>query len=227
MGHASMDKMHSPSPLPLPLVLLTPDFTNPHLINKHQKITAARALSRVDSFDAFQKDMLPQGLHEKLDKEVVFCNCSENVDKYLTADHQKEKAEKEVEDDGDIIDEHCDDDMINFRAVGESVRRILGFGYELINSKLGDLKSSVGRRTVWSAGAAALFFATVMYVRKRDRRERQLLMLLLEEKDQVIDLFAIQHWFNWFIRQWIYFGNCYPFFVISYEVFTYSSEIKE
>lgn len=214
MGHASMDKMHSPSPLPLPLVLLTPDFTNPHLINKHQKITATRAISRVDSFDVFQKDMLPQDLHEKLDKEAVFCNCNE-------------KFEKKVEDDKDIIDEHCDDDMINFRAVGESVRRILGFGYELINSKLGDLKSSVGRRTVWSVGAAALFFATVMYVRKRDRRERQLLMLLLGEKDQVIDLFAIQHWFYWFIRQWIYIGNCYPFFVISYEGFKYLSEIKE
>lgn len=181
MGHASMEKMHSP-PLPLPLVLLTPDFTNPHLINKHQKITAARALSRVDSFEAFQKDMLPQNLHEKLEKEVVFCNCNE-------------KAEKNADDDEDIIDEHSDDDMINFRAVGESVRRILGFGYELINSKLDDLKSSVGRRTVWSVGAAALFFGTVMYVRKRDRRERQLLMLLLEEKDQVINLFATQHLF--------------------------------
>lgn len=176
MGHASMDKIpsspHSPSPLPLPLVLLTTDFTNPHLINKHQKITAARALSRVDSFDTLQKDILvTPTLLEKLDKEPpVFRN---------------ENTEKKVEDDEDIVDEQCDD-TISLRSVGESVRRILGFGYELMNSKFDDLKNLVGVRTVWSVGAAAVFLGTVMYVRKRDRRERQLLMLLLDEKDQVI-----------------------------------------
>jgi hypothetical protein len=175
MGHASMDKIptspHSPSPLPLPLLLLATDFTNPYLINKYQKITAARSLSRVDSFDTIQKDIFPPTL-EKSNQEPVFCN---------------EKAEK-VDDDEDIVNKQCDD-TISFSTVGESVRRVLGFGFDMINSKFDDLKSSIGERTMWSAGASALFLGMVMYVRKRDRRERQLLMLLLEEKDQVIDLF--------------------------------------
>jgi hypothetical protein len=179
MGNASMDKIptspHSPSFLPLHLLLLTTDFTNPHLINKHQKITAARALSRVDSFDTIQKDIFPSTLIEKSDQEPIFCN---------------EKAEKKVGDDEDIIDKRCDD-TISFRSVGESVRRVLGYGFDMMSSKFDDLKSLVGERRMWSAGAAALFLGMVMYVRKRDRRERQLLMLLLEEKDQVIDLFAI------------------------------------
>lgn len=178
MGHVSVDKLSSSpvspsSPLPLPLVLFTPDFTNPHVINKHQKITAGRALSRVDSFEVLNKGIFSPSKHEKLDKEPV--SRHENAEKMVM--HEEKDQEN---------DEQCDDSMISFTSIHESVRRILGYGFEMINSKYDEVKSLVGGRTVWSAGTALLFLGAVMYIRKRDRRERQLLMLLLDEKDQVI-----------------------------------------
>nr|XP_010911026.1 uncharacterized protein LOC105037020 [Elaeis guineensis] len=76
------------------------------------------------------------------------------------------------------------------RWMSDSARRLIGSGLEAIHSKIclwrgGGLDCAIGGG-VWSVAALAGFVVALMYLRRRYRREKELLLLLVQEKDQRI-----------------------------------------
>ncbi|XP_072978857.1 uncharacterized protein [Typha angustifolia] len=73
------------------------------------------------------------------------------------------------------------------RRLSDSARRILDSGMEVIQSKMPFCGGAGGviAGGIWSLSVLA-GLGIMMYMRRRDRRERDLLLLLLQEKDQRI-----------------------------------------
>lgn len=73
------------------------------------------------------------------------------------------------------------------RRVSESARRLVAWGVELFDDKIGF------SGTVWPYAAAVVAVAAVVLARRRHRKEKNnLLLLLLQEKDQRINLLLNQ-----------------------------------
>lgn len=79
--------------------------------------------------------------------------------------------------------------------IAESARRLVESGIELIRSKIGGLSGGGGGcgngGAVWSFAAVAGFAGVLMYMRRRHRRERDLLLFMILEKDEVTVLFLL------------------------------------
>lgn len=76
------------------------------------------------------------------------------------------------------------------RGMSDSARRVIGLGLEVFHSKIslwrgGGLECGIGG-VAWSVAALAGFVGALMYLKRRHRRENELLLLLLQEKDQRI-----------------------------------------
>ncbi|XP_010911026.2 uncharacterized protein, partial [Elaeis guineensis] len=81
------------------------------------------------------------------------------------------------------------------RWMSDSARRLIGSGLEAIHSKIclwrgGGLDCAIGGG-VWSVAALAGFVVALMYLRRRYRREKELLLLLVQERTRYILLDSI------------------------------------
>ncbi|KAM0937819.1 hypothetical protein DsansV1_C24g0183251 [Dioscorea sansibarensis] len=72
------------------------------------------------------------------------------------------------------------------RRVSESARRLVAWGVELFDDKIGF------SGTVWPYAAVVVAVGAVVLARRRHRKEKNLLLLLLQEKDQRIHLLLHQ-----------------------------------
>ncbi|TVU38115.1 hypothetical protein EJB05_11469, partial [Eragrostis curvula] len=105
-------------------------------------------------------------------------------------------AAKEAEDEGDEEEEDDDDDDQWPREWGWrwercrlAARRAWAAGVEAVQEGVlvhGSCGCPAVRPAVWSAAAAAVVVGALLYARRRDRRERELLVMLSKEKDKRI-----------------------------------------
>ncbi|XP_020089930.1 zinc finger and BTB domain-containing protein 4-like isoform X2 [Ananas comosus] len=94
-------------------------------------------------------------------------------------EEEEEREEEEEEERGPLVR----------RGFSDSARQIWDSGIEVIQSKISLCGGVVGGvcatgAGVWSVAAMSVFAGVLMYMRRRDRRERDLLLLLVQEKDK-------------------------------------------
>nr|CAD1832380.1 unnamed protein product [Ananas comosus var. bracteatus] len=105
--------------------------------------------------------------------------------------HSGRVEEEELEEEEEREEEEEERGPLVRRGFLDSARQIWDSGIEVIQSKIslcGGVVSGVCATGagVWSVAVMSVFAGVLMYMRRRDRRERDLLLLLLQEKDKRI-----------------------------------------
>ncbi|OAY80424.1 hypothetical protein ACMD2_17939 [Ananas comosus] len=142
------------------------------------------------SFDdcAIFPPSLHEGLHLRAESNQALVpllqqepSHSGRVEEEELEEEEEEEREEEEEERGPLVR----------RGFSDSARQIWDSGIEVIQSKIslcGGVVSGVCATGagVWSVAAMSVFAGVLMYMRRRDRRERDLLLLLVQEKDKRI-----------------------------------------
>ncbi|GJN32951.1 hypothetical protein PR202_gb21499 [Eleusine coracana subsp. coracana] len=189
--------------------LLLPS-TNPHLLLKSKSLTLSLSSSSLGSMassprapapDAWEFvvptapaaahvdgglddcAIFPPRLHEGLGLE------REPEEEEAVAASGGAAAAKEVEDEGGKEEEEDGDGWgWGWERCCSAARRAWEAGVEAVQEKVlvhGACGCTAVRPAVWSAAAATVAVGALLYARRRDRKERDLLLLLSQEKDKV------------------------------------------
>ncbi|XP_047067756.1 uncharacterized protein LOC124675724 [Lolium rigidum] len=189
----SMSAPGSPYSALHPLLLPSP---NPHLLLKPKTLT----LSLSSSSLASSSPPAPASDAWELVHPTVTVAAASPVDGGLDdcaifpprlheglglEEEAEEAAAKEEKDAEETDDEEEDEWLWGWGRCRAAARRAwaAGAGSVLVH---GDCGCPAVRPAVWSAAAAAVVVGALLYVRRRDRRERDLLVLLSQEKDKRI-----------------------------------------
>ncbi|WVZ66572.1 hypothetical protein U9M48_015774 [Paspalum notatum var. saurae] len=103
------------------------------------------------------------------------------------------EADEEYEDDDEKEDEECPWGW-GWERCRLAARRAWAAGVEAVQDRVlvhGACGCPAVKPAVWSAAAAAAVVGALLYARRRDRRERDLLVLLSKEKDKVESIMQI------------------------------------
>lgn len=130
-----------------------------------------------DEFSVFPPE-LHEGLAPSLTLALDFPSSSTSAHQFR--DGVQEKTEE-------------DSSHVSRTPISGSARRLFELGIKLVRSKLAAVLKSrtsegrCGERAVWSFAALAGVAGILMYMRRRHRREKQLLLFLILEKDERIN----------------------------------------
>lgn len=184
--------------------LLLPS-TNPHLLLKPKTLTLSLSSSSLTSMtsssppapasDAWElvHPTVPVAAASPIDGGLDDCaifppRLHEGLGLEAEAEEAATKEEKEEEEETDDEEEETDDEeewLWGWGRCRAAARRAWasGSGAVLVHGECG---CPGVRPAVWSAAAAAVVVGALLYVRRRDRRERDLLVMLSQEKDKRI-----------------------------------------
>uniref|UniRef100_A0ACD5V118 Uncharacterized protein n=1 Tax=Avena sativa TaxID=4498 RepID=A0ACD5V118_AVESA len=194
----SMSAPSSPYSALHPLLLPSP---NPHLLLKPKTLTLSLSSSSLASIPSSSSPPAPASDAWELVHPTITVAAPSPVDidgglddcaifpprlhEGLGLEAEDEEAATKEEKEEETDDEEEEEWLWGWGRCRAAARRVwaAGAGSVLVHGECG---CPGVRPAVWSAAAAAVVVGALLYVRRRDRRERDLLVLLSQEKDKRI-----------------------------------------